>query len=122
MTTMYNEPDDIRFEFFIKQTATNKVVWSLQAKEGLFAIMEDANGQHYVPLWPDENSARQYASAEWTEYTPESMEIKEFFSWLYELKDDEMNIAVFPNSPDKIIPIDALTLLKYIKAELSKKE
>lgn len=117
MENLYEASDEIRYNFLIQEVVNKKEIWLLQAMEGMFAMLEDANGQEYIPVWPSEDFASQYAIGDWQDYSPSSMGLFEFNSWMKELAEDAVKIAAFPNSADKIIPVDALLIKRLFEDE-----
>lgn len=117
MDNLFNASDEIRYNFLIQEVVKNKEIWLLQAMEGMFAMLEDANGQEYIPVWPSIEFASQYAVGDWQDYAPSSMGLFEFNSWMKELDEDAVKIAAFPNSDDRIIPVDALLIKRLFEDE-----
>jgi len=118
---MQGANDQIRLAFFIDEVVENEVVWLLQAEDGLFAMVEDAEGNSYVSVWPVKSECEAAAKDEWNDYLAESMEIKEFLNWLKELKDDDVRIGVYPDIDGRILPFESLGLKKMIENELRNK-
>ena len=44
---------------FIKAILETRKVWLLEAKEGFFAMLEDGEGEPYIPLWESKNWQRR---------------------------------------------------------------
>ena len=42
---------------FIDAILETRKVWLLEAKEGFFAMLEDSEGEPYIPLWESEELA-----------------------------------------------------------------
>lgn len=117
MENLYEASDEIRYNFLIQEVVKNKEIWLLQAMEGMFAMLEDSNGQEYIPVWPSSETAAQYASGDWQDYAPTAMGLFEFNSWMKELDEDAVKIAAFPNSNERIIPVDALHIKRLFEDE-----
>lgn len=113
-------PDNERYEYLINYSADNKEIWLLKAFDGMYAMFEDNNGQEYMPVWPEQKYAEQYAADDWDGYVPDKMEAYEFINWMQELKDDKIIIAAFPNSNSRIIPIDPLDIKKHLTEQLKR--
>lgn len=111
--------DNERYEYLLKQVASNREIWLLQDLDGSFAMFEDAKEQSYIPVWPDKEFAQAYASGDWNGYEPEKMSLSEFLSWTDELKEDMILIGAFPNSQSQSMAIDPIDfknqLLSYRK-------
>jgi hypothetical protein len=118
---MQETDDQARLTFFIDEVIKNEVVWLLQAEDGLFAMVEDGEGNSYVSVWPTKDECVAVAKDEWSDYQAESMEIKEFLNWLKELKDDDVRIGVYPDENGRILPFESLGLKKMIETELKEK-
>lgn len=117
MEDMYVASDEERYNFLIQTVARNKTIWLLQERDGMFAMMEDANGQEYIPVWPTREYALKNMGDDWEGYQAEPMDLFEFNSWLKELEDDAVMIAAFPNDSDKIIPVQAVVLKRIFEDE-----
>ena len=107
--------DQQRFENFFKQVKTNHRVWLLQAKDGLFAMLEDNDQNSYIPVWPTEADAIQNRNEDWTAYQPEAMSLTEFSVWLEELRTDDILIGVHPDESGKILPVKATDMMQLLK-------
>jgi hypothetical protein len=117
MEDIYLASDEVRYNYLIQEVVKNKEICLLQAMDGMFAMLEDSTGQEYIPVWAKSDHAARYATEDWQDYTPIAMELFEFNSWMKELNDDEVKIAAFPNSPDRIIPVDALHIKRLFEDE-----
>lgn len=93
--------DEQRYQQLIQTIASKKEVWLLFAYEGMYAMLDDEEGNQYLPVWPDEKFAKDYAKEDWDGYFPERMGIGEFLSWLDELEEDGIKIAAFPISENQ---------------------
>ena len=49
---------------FIAEVKENDNFWLLEAKPGLFAMVEDANENSFIPVWCNEQDALDSASEE----------------------------------------------------------
>ena len=50
---------------FITEVRENDMLWLLEAKPGLFAMVEDAEENSYIPVWSSENEAVSNISEDW---------------------------------------------------------
>ena len=91
-----------KLEQFIASILETRKVWLLEAKEGFFAMLEDNDGESYIPLWESEDLARKAAQGDWEGYTVADMGFSELGSWLKELAADEIDIAVSPETDGEI--------------------
>ena len=113
-------PDNEKYEYLLKTCAYNKEIWLLKATEDMYAMVEDASGQGYLPVWPGEKQALLLTNDDWSEYKVEKMPIFEFINWLPELENDEILIAAFPGVDMQIIPVNPLDLKNHFETELNK--
>jgi len=118
---MQKTDDQVRLEFFLHEVVENELVWLLQADDGLYAMVEDEEGNSYVTVWPTQDTCTSASIGDWTTYSAGSMDIKEFLNWLKELKDDDVRVGVYPDSNGRILPFDTLGLKKIIENELKEK-
>lgn len=101
-------------ENFLNTVVDNKLVWLLQADDGLFAMLESDDQQSYLPVWAVKDEAENAIKDEWADYTSLGMELKEFITWLNELHDDKAWIGVAPDSDGKVLPFEADYLQKML--------
>lgn len=94
-----------RLEDFIAAITETRKVWLLQAMEGMFAMLEDDNGNSYIPVWESETLAKNSAIDDWEGYKVTEMGFSELVVWLKELSRDEIDIAVSPEKDGEITAI-----------------
>ena len=104
-----------KLETFINAILETRKVWLLEAREGFFAMLEDADGNSYVPIWESEASALKAASGDWEGYTVTDMGFSELKHWLKELANDEIDIAVAPQDDGEITALASANLRKWIE-------
>ena len=102
-------------EQFINAIQDTRKVWLLQAMEGMFAMLEDSNGNWYVPAWESEDKAAQAASGDWSGYYVTEMGFSELKHWLGELSRDEIDIAVSPEKDGQITAIASANFRKWVE-------
>jgi hypothetical protein len=90
---------------FLQTVNANGILWLLEAKPGLFAMLEDGGGNSYIPVWASEAEAKSNIDGDWETYTAATMDIAEFITWTRELDGDEIGIAVSTGDEGKILPI-----------------
>lgn len=100
---------------FVEAITETRQVWLLQAMEGMFAMLEDAEGHSYIPIWDTEEKAFQAAAGDWTGYTVTEMGFTELYGWLRELKRDEIDLAVSPEKEGKITAITSGDFRRFVK-------
>ena len=90
---------------FLQTVNTNGVLWLLEAKPGLFAMLEDGGGNSYIPVWASEEEAKANISEDWESYKVANMDIAEFITWTRELDGDNVGIAISAGNEGQILPI-----------------
>ncbi|MBR4391005.1 MAG: DUF2750 domain-containing protein [Bacteroidales bacterium] len=101
-------------ESFLEVVAETHEVWLLEAMTGMFAMLEDADGHSYIPLWATESEARQAAVEDWEDYKVTEMGFSELAQWLKELSRDEIDIAVSPERDGEIMAIASHNFRKWV--------
>ena len=101
-------------EQFINAIRETRKVWLLEAREGFFAMLEDSNGDSYVPVWESEESAKKAAQGDWEGYTVTEMGFSELKQWLKELAADEIDIAVAPEQDGEITALASANFGKWV--------
>lgn len=104
-----------KLEDFIAAIIETRKVWLLQAMEGMFAMLEDSNGNSYIPVWESEALAKQSAVEDWEGYNVTEMGFSEMVVWLKELSRDEIDIAVSPEKDGEITAIASANFGKWAK-------
>ena len=79
------------------------------------AILEDGNGDPYIPLWESEELAVKAAQGDWEGYTVTDMGFSELSHWLKELAADEIDIAVSPMADGEITAIPSYKFRNWLK-------
>ena len=90
-------------------------MWLLEAKEGFFAMLEDNNGESYIPLWESEELASKAAQGDWEGSAVTDMGFSELGHWLKELAADEIDIAVSPETDGEITAIPSYKFRNWLK-------
>ena len=104
-----------KLEKFISTILEARKVWLLEAKEGFFAMLEDNDGEPYMPLWESEAAAARAAQGDWEGYTTTDMGFSELHSWLRELAADDIDIAIAPEADGEITAIPAQKFRSWLK-------
>ena len=102
-------------ESFLETISESRKVWLLEAMTGMFAMLEDAEGNSYIPVWESEEKARKAAVADWEGYEVTDMGFSELAVWLKELSRDEIDIAVSPEKDGEITAIASSNFRKWVK-------
>ena len=90
---------------FLQTVNTNGILWLLEAKPGLFAMLEDGSGNSYIPVWATKEEAEANIGDDWATYNVTTMEIAEFITWTRELGSDDIGIAISTGTEGQILPI-----------------
>ena len=104
-------------EPFLATLAETHKVWLLGAMDGMFAMLEDSNGNSYIPVWESEELAKKAAVDDWTGYEVTEMGFSELAAWLKELSHDEIDIAVSPEKEGEITAIPSSKFRQWIKPQ-----
>lgn len=104
-----------KLEIFLNAILEARKVWLLEAKEGFFAMLEDNDGEPYVPIWESEEKAAQAAQGDWEGYTVTDMGFSELEHWLKELASDDIDIAISPESDGEITAISSAKFRTWVK-------
>jgi hypothetical protein len=110
-----------RYDFLIKMVSFKKEIWLLHTDDGLFAMLEDANNQSYIPVWPEKDYAATYAVDDWEGYSPERMGLGEFLDWMKELKEDGIMIGAFPYGDSQAMAVDPIEFGKIFASGSDKR-
>jgi hypothetical protein len=90
---------------FLQTVNQNGILWLLEAKPGLFAMLEDGSGNSYIPVWATKEEAEANIGDDWATYNVTTMEIAEFITWTRELGTDDIGIAISTGTEGQILPI-----------------
>ena len=102
-------------ESFLETISATRNVWLLEAMTGMFAMLEDSEGNSYIPVWESEEKAQKAAVADWEDYEVTDMGFSELAVWLKELSRDEIDIAVSPEKDGEIMAIASSNFRKWVK-------
>ena len=102
-------------ESFLEVISETRQVWLLEAMTGMFAMLEDGDGNSYIPVWESEELARKAAIEDWEDYKVTEMGFSELAVWLKELSRDEIDIAVSPEKDGQITAIASSNFRKWVK-------
>lgn len=104
-------------EPFLDAISQTRKVWLLEAMTGMFAMLEDSDGNSYIPLWESEALAHKAAVEDWADYEVTEMGFSELAVWLKELTRDEIDIAVSPEKDGEITAIASANFRKWVKPQ-----
>lgn len=92
--------DAERAAYFVKETVANNKLWILTDEHG--CVMLNTEDEDCVPVWPNEEFAQLWATAEWQACKAESISLNKWFSrWSIGLEEDELAVVVFPNQEEQ---------------------
>lgn len=100
---------------FITEVKENDLLWLLEAKPGLFAMVEDDDENSYIPVWSKESEALANISEDWEEYSVTNMNIAEFVGWMNELHEDQIGIAISTGEGGQMLPMPAKMMKQLFK-------
>ena len=104
-------------EPFLETLSETHRVWLLEAMDGMFAMLEDGDGNSYIPVWESEELARNAAVEDWAEYKVTEMGFSELAVWRTELTRDEIDIAVSPEKDGEITAIASAKFRQWVKPQ-----
>lgn len=106
---------ETKLEIFLNSILETRKVWLLEAKEGFFAMLEDNDGEPYIPLWESEAQAKNAARGDWEGYSVTDMGFSELEHWLKELAKDDIDVAVSPEADGEITAIQSAKFRTWVK-------
>ena len=93
-----------RFKYLLKEASRHKQVWILTDDIG--CVMLNSEEEDCVPVWPNEEFARAWATGEWQDCQAEAIPLSQWYSrWTPGLADDELSVVVFPNQQEEGIVV-----------------
>lgn len=107
---------------FLQATEEKGELWLLEAKPGLFAMLEDGDGNSFIPVWASEEEAKSNISDDWCDYAVTTMGVDEFVDWLNELGNDGIGIALSSSNSDSALPFPAYIMKKMFKGITEKSD
>lgn len=110
-------PAQKRYAHFVGKVSDWEEVWSLKNDKG-FVSYGDDEGKQGIPFWPHLEYAKAVATNDWSDCTPERIELDRFLeNWLPGMNGDGVMAVVFPTPAEKGIIMDPLELLGHIEEE-----
>ena len=100
---------------FISEVRENDMLWLLEAKPGLFAMVEDGDENSYIPVWSKESDAVSNIGDDWEEYSVTNMNVDEFLGWMNELHEDQIGIAISTGESGQMLPVPAKMMKQLFK-------
>lgn len=95
---IFKKPGEARLELFIKTVAKNKVAYGISDEEGWALLGDEEDDTDILPLFQDAALAEAFKNATgFDDAQVEAVDWTELMSWLDELEEDGLMIAVCPN-------------------------
>ncbi|TNE59267.1 MAG: DUF2750 domain-containing protein [Bacteroidetes bacterium] len=95
---IFKRPGEKRYDYFIKEVVKNEEVFGLADEEG-WALLGDDLDADILPLFPTAGFAEAFRQgADLREYQVEILDLNELMSWLEDMEEDNLLIAVLPNA------------------------
>ena len=110
-----------RYEAFLQMVADERDIWILISDDQQFLVnhSEDDDSE-YLPVWPSEAFAHDYANTLDEKLTPKSIAVPEFFAkWVAGLQSDGLEVSVFPTTEDERWIISAAELKDDLQEAMS---
>ena len=108
---------DDRFGYFVRHAVESEAVWGLY--EDGWAITANGDGQQAIPFWPGKELAEACATEAWAGYEAREISLPSFvISWLTQLADDGLRVAVFPVPAGHGVWVDPSFLMTAIRERL----
>jgi hypothetical protein len=114
---LVNADVETRYQYWLKEVVAARQIWILTDSDG--CVMLNTEEEDLVPVWPSEESAKAWATGDWSECEPLSISLAKWHSrWTYGLEDDDLAVVVYPNTDMEGLVIDP----KELDQELLTKE
>ncbi|WP_169303159.1 DUF2750 domain-containing protein [Thalassotalea mangrovi] len=84
-----------RFELFMNRLMSDRKTWILIDEHG--CVMLTDGDEDLVPFWPSEETARLWASDEWSDCQPKALSFDELMEkWIPGMEEDDLAMIIFP--------------------------
>lgn len=84
-----------RYQYLLKEVHRTEEIWILTDEHG--CVMLNTDDEECVPIWPNQEFAKLWATGEWQDCQPQAISIKKWHTkWTDGLAEDELAIAIFP--------------------------
>ncbi|MGC8120236.1 DUF2750 domain-containing protein [Marinobacter sp. VGCF2001] len=92
-----------RYDFFLDAVVEERELWILINTENQFLkIVSDEDGVGYLPVWPSEDFAANYAGPS-SDLRPKALSLPDFFNkWVPGLTRDGLEIGVLPGADGEL--------------------
>jgi hypothetical protein len=96
LSKIENYSDEKRLQYLLKEAVNTNTLWLLTDEHG--CMMLTSEDEDCIPIWPNEEFAKQWINNDWQHCKTESISLTTWFSrWTHGLIDDDLSVVVFPN-------------------------
>ena len=104
---MFKRKGPERYKYTLRRILDCEQVWSLRNSEG-WALFGGNNVSAAMPIWPAEQFAKLCAIEDFSDCVPEMIPLRSFIEeWLSKLDNDNVLIAVLPDTSSNAVVVDA---------------
>jgi hypothetical protein len=122
INTIFKKPGEARLERFVEVVAQNLKVYGISDDEGWALLGDDGDDTDILPLFQHEALAETFRKeAGFDDSMVEEVELDELMTWLEELEQDGLMVAVCPNPDFEGAIVEPLQLKSKIAKQISKK-
>jgi len=118
---LFKKPGEKRYDYFIKSVADTEEVYGLADEEGWALIGDEEVDGDIIPLFPHAELAERFrVENDFEEYGIGIVDVNELLTWLDEMEEDNMVVAVFPDLQASGVVIAPAGLKQDLTQELEK--
>ncbi|MCH8497927.1 MAG: DUF2750 domain-containing protein [Marinobacter sp.] len=120
LTQLLSLDGEERYDHFLSLVAEEREIWILVNSENRFLkIASDEDGMQYLPVWPAEVFALNYAQGS-DDLTPLCITLPDFFrKWVPGLSRDGLEVGVFPGLDSTLWITEAEELKRDLQDAMS---
>ncbi|MGJ8680657.1 DUF2750 domain-containing protein [Paraglaciecola sp.] len=108
-----------RLKYLVKEVIQQQKIWILTDQDG--CVMLNTEDEDCAPVWPNEEFAQAWATGEWADCAPKSIDLTTWYNkWTQGLEDDDVAIAVFPAEDQEGLVISPQELEFELKSQAKK--
>lgn len=103
LTSILEMDGEERYDYFLDAVAEEREVWILvNADNHFLKIVSEEDGVAYLPVWPSEAFAVDYAQTA-GDLSPKAISLPDFFKkWVPGLTKDGLEVGVFPGAQSEL--------------------
>lgn len=99
LQSIMNQNAEQRLSYLLNEVIKQQEIWILTDEHG--CVMLNTEDEDCVPVWPQKEFAKAWATGEWEDCQPHSIDLPTWQRrWTTGLTDDDVSVVVFPN-PDE---------------------